>query len=478
MRHRSLLLIPFAALALALATLAPPARADDRPNFVFFLIDDLGWTDVGCYGSDFYETPHIDRLAGQGMLFTDAYAACCVCSPTRAAVLTGKYPGRLHITHAIPIQGDKRLKGPLPLASAVYVKNLPLEEVTIAEALRPAGYTSATMGKWHVCWDPEFYPQHQGFDLNVGGNNMGNPGNYFFPYDGAWRMTKEHPLIRWNTLPDGKPGEYLTDRLTDEAVAFVEQNAQRPFFLYLAHYAVHTPLHAKTDLVAKYEAKPAGERHDNTKYAAMIHSVDQSVGRLTAKLDELDLADRTVVIFTSDNGGHGKITDHHPLRGNKGNFYEGGIRVPMIARWPGVVQPGSRCTEPVISTDFYPTMLTMAGLPQRPEQHIDGLDLTPLLRQQDTLDRDTLYWHFPNYIGAGHPDGATPCSVIRSGDWKLIESLEDGSLELYNLNNDLGETKNLTAEQPQRTSQLHQKLKTWRKEAKVQMPTPNPLYKQ
>ena len=448
----------------------------EKTNFVFFLIDDLGWTDVGCYGSRYYETPNIDRLAGRGMRFSDAYATCCVCSPTRASILTGKYPGRLHITHAIPIQGAARLKGPLPLLPAIYTKNLPLEEVTIAEALKDGGYVSAAMGKWHVCWDKGFYPEDQGFDLNVGGNNMGNPGNYFYPYQGSWRMTPKHPRVRWNTLPDGKPGEYLTDRLTDEAIRFIDKNKQRPFFLYLSHYAVHTPLQAKKKIIAKYRKKPKSKHHKNAEYAAMIESVDQSVGRVMKKLEDLGIADRTVVIFTSDNGGHGKITSHHPLRGNKGNFYEGGIRVPLIVKWPGVVKPDSECHIPVISTDFYPTILAMAGLPLRPRQHVDGVNIVPLLEQSGGLKRDALYWHFPNYIGR-HPEPATPCSVIRKGHWKLIEFFEDGRVELYNLKDDLREKNNLASKMPDKAKELRQMLERWRKEADVQMPKPNPKYR-
>jgi arylsulfatase A-like enzyme len=463
-------------LAWIVSVLAFAAPAAERLNVVFFLIDDLGWTDLGCYGSDYYETPNVDRLAKEGMLFTDAYAASCVCSPTRVSILTGKYPGRLHITHAIPIQGAERIKQPLPLIEAIYKKNLPLEEVTIAEALKAGGYVSAAMGKWHVCWDREFYPEHQGFDLNVGGNNMGNPGHYFFPYAGQWRMTPRHPYTRWNTLPDGAPGEYLTDRLTDEAVKFIEQNQKRPFFLYLSHYAVHTPLQAKKNLIAKYEAKPASRNHGNATYAAMIESVDQSVGRVLKRLEELKLTKNTVVIFTSDNGGHGRITSHHPLRGNKGTFYEGGIRVPLIVKWPGVVAPGSACTTPVISTDFYPTLLAMAGLAPRPQQHVDGQNILPLLKQTGALKRDTLFWHYPNYIGAKHPDGARPCSVIRQGDWKLIEFLEDNRLQLFNLKNDLGETNDLAEQQPARARALQRRLVQWRADAKVQMPKPNPAY--
>ena len=463
-------------LLLFTALLAGRVSADAKPNFVFFLIDDMGWTDVGCYGGEYYETPHVDRLADEGMKFTDAYASCCVCSPTRASILTGKYPGRLHITHAIPIQGAFRYKKPLPLLPAIYKKNLPLEEVTIAEALQEAGYATASMGKWHVCWDKAFYPQKQGFDLNVGGNNMGNPGEYFYPYQGAWRMTKKHPLTRWNTLPDGQAGEYLTDRLTDEALTFIEKNKDRPFFLYLSHYAVHTPLQAQKKLIAKYEKKPPSEHHKKPVYAAMVESVDKSVGRVMAKLKSLGLSERTVVIFTSDNGGHGKHTSAHPLRGNKGNFYEGGVRVPLLVKWPGVVQAGAQCRQPVISTDFYPTLLDMAGLPQRPRQHVDGESLAPLLKQQEELKREALYWHFPNYIGPGHPDGATPCSVVRRGDWKLIEFFEDDRAELYNLKDDIGEQHDLAAKKPDQVKQLRRMLKQWREQARVQMPKPNPKY--
>ena len=453
------------------------AAVKPRLNIVFILIDDMGWTDLGCYGSDYYETANVDRLAQQGMKFTDAYAAGCVCSPTRVSILTGKYPGRLHITHAIPIQGAQRIKEPLPLIEAIYKKNLPLEEVTIAEALKAGGYVSATMGKWHVCWEKDFYPQAQGFDVNVGGNNMGNPGNYFYPYNGAWRMTKKHPLTRWNTLPDGEKGEYLTDRLTDEALAFMERHKTRPFFLYLSHYAVHTPLQAHSKMIEKYRKKPAGKHHSNPVYAAMVESVDQSVGRIMGKLEQLGIADKTVVIFTSDNGGHGRITSHYPLRGNKGNFYEGGIRVPLIVRWPGVVEPASECRVPVISTDFFPTILEIAGLPPRPQCHVDGVNIVSLLKGEAGLKRDALYWHYPNYIGAGHPGGARPCSVVRKGDWKLIESLEDNRLQLFSLREDLGEKNDLAASMPEKAGELRRLLDDWRKEAGVQMPQVNPGFK-
>jgi len=448
-------------------------------NFIFFLVDDLGWSDVGCYGSDYYETPNIDRLAEEGMKFTDAYATCCVCSPTRASILTGKYPGRLHITHAIPIEGYKRLgENTTPLKDADYVKNLPLEEITIAEALKEAGYATASMGKWHVSWEKEYYPENQGFDMNVGGHNMGYPGEYFYPYHGKWRMAPGHPLVEWNTLPDGEPGEYLTDRLTVEALKFIEDNKDQPLFLYLSHYAVHTPIQAKENITKKYKEKPEDyeKGHTDPAYAAMIESVDQSLGKLINKLMELDLAKNTIIIFTSDNGGHGQITSNYPLRGNKGNFYEGGIRVPLIIKWPGVTNPASQCNTPVTSTDFYPTILDMANLPPMPEQHVDGISIVPLLKNNGDLNRKAIYWHFPNYIGAGHPNPARPCGVIRCNDWKLIESFEDGHLELYNLTNDLKEEKDLSSEMHEKAQELQNMLEKWRESTKVQMPEINPEY--
>jgi len=461
------------ALSLSLSPLAWAAPAPDL-NVVFFLVDDLGWTDLGCYGSDYYETPHIDRLASEGMRFTDAYAAFCVCSPTRASILTGKYPGRLHITHAIPIQGSERHSGELPLIEPIYRKNLPLEEVTIAEALKPHGYATATMGKWHVNIDDAYLPEHQGFDLNVAGGWMGNPGNYFFPYKGSWRMTKRHPRRSWQLFPDGQEGEYLTDRLTDEAVKFVEQHRDEPFFLLLSHYAVHTPLQAKEEIVAKYAAKPKGTHHNNARYAAMIESVDQSLGRMVKNLAELGLTDRTVIIVTSDNGGFAGATSHQPLRGNKGTFYEGGIRVPLIVKCPGVIEAGSECSVPVISNDFYPTILDLAELPLLPRQHVDGSSLAGLLKQTGGLDRDALYWHEPNYIGPNHPDAARPCGVVRQGRWKLIESLETDRVELYDLAKDLGEEHNVAEAHPERVAEMERMLATMREEQNVQMPTVNP----
>lgn len=447
------------------------------PNVVFILVDDLGYSDVGAYGSDYYETPNIDELAREGMKFTTAYSAYMLCSPTRAALLTGKNPARLHITHAIPIEGDKRLDNTM-LLGPDYVKNLPLEEVTVAESLKEAGYNTVSIGKWHVAWDEQYYPEHQGFDVNIGGGWMGNPGSYFCPYQGAWRMTPSSPLREWKVLPSCESGEYLTDRLTEEAIQFIEKHNQEPFFVYLQHYAVHTPLQAKASLIDKYKKKPVNsfKGHTNAAYAAMIESVDQSVGRIINKVDELGLTDNTIVIFTSDNGGNGRITSNWPFRGNKGNFHEGGIRVPLIIKWPGAIEAGTVCDTPVISMDLYPTILGLVGLPLRPKQHLDGINLVPLLTKGADITRKALYWHFPGYI-AVHPDPATPCSVIRYESWKLIEHFGEGTVELYNLKNDPKESNNLARRLPQKVNELKSKLEAWRTSTKVQMPQPNPDYK-
>lgn len=444
-----------------------------KPNFIFFLVDDLGYSDVGCFGSDYYETPNIDRIASEGMKFTSAYAGCTICSPTRASILTGKYAGRLHITAPIPIISHKRQAADgkiTPLKDPDYCMNLPLEEVTIAEALKPAGYATASIGKWHVCDDPEFFPEYQGFDLNVAGDGHGATKNYFYPYYNRWRMTKGYPYQEWNTLPDGLPGEYLTDRLTTEAVRFIDNNKERPFFLYLSHYAVHTPVQAKDSLIQKYRDKPGDtlRGHIHPEYAAMIESVDHSMGAVLTKLKELDLEENTIILFYSDNGGHRKWTSNYPFRGHKGNFYEGGIRVPLLIKWPGVTTAGSVSDVPVISNDLYPTMLEMADLPLKPEQHIDGLSLLPLIKKEGELDREALYWHFPHY--------SSMCDVVRYHDWKLIERLEDGDLELYDLKNDIGEEHNLAEVNPEMAEKMQQMLARWRESAKVQMPVPNPEY--
>lgn len=445
---------------LALGTLvlfsAHPAFAKAHPpNVILVLVDDLGWTDLGCQGSNFYETPNLDRLAREGMRFTQAYSACTVCSPTRASLLTGKYPARLHLTDWIA--GHVRPKAKLKVPE--WQKHLPLAERTLAEAFKDAGYATASIGKWHL-GGSEFYPDRQGFDVNIGGTDRGQPPSYFSPYGIP-------------TLTDGPKGEFLTDRLTDEALKFIERNRAAPFFIYLPHYAVHTPLMGKPEVVAKYQRKadPQNPQHNPT-YAALIESVDDSVGRIRQKLVDLKLADQTLFVFTSDNGGLvlREITSNRPLRAGKGSSYEGGVRVPLLVQWPGVTQPGSICDVPVITPDHYPTLLEIIGGKPQPGQELDGESIVPLLKQSGALRREEIYWHYPHY----HPGGATPYSAIREGDWKLIEFFEDDRVELFNLRDDLAEQTEFAGRKPEKARALRQKLHAWRQQVGAQMPTPNP----
>lgn len=471
-------------------------RRDTRPNFVFILIDDLGYTDLGCYGSTFYETPNIDKLARQGMRFTNAYAACPVCSPTRASILSGKYPARLHLTDWIPGLQSIDEASSRKLIPPQFEQQLALAEFTIAEALKQAGYATASVGKWHL-GDKPYYPEHQGFDINIAGDKRGHPPSYFYPY-----RRRDDKL----EITGGSKGEYLTDRLTDEALKFIDKNKNRPFFLYLSHYAVHKPIQSKKVLTAKYEQKAAKlpppdrprflqddnvvTRHvqDYPPYAGMVESVDQSMGRVMDKLKKLGIEQNTVVIFMSDNGGlstaRGTVstpraaaalvpTANLPLRKGKGWLYEGGIREPMIIKWPGITRPGSTCDEPVTSTDFYPTMLDMAGLALRPEQHRDGLSLVPVLKRTGTLDRQAVYWHYPHYHSSGHK----PAGAVHAGDYKLIEFYEDRRIELYNLKKDIAEQHDLAAQMPEKADHLRQMLHNWLKSVNAQMTEPNPQYK-
>ena len=449
-----------------------------RPNFVFFLIDDLGYMDIGANNPDtFYETPNLDRLAREGMRFTNGYAANPVCSPTRYSILTGRYPSRIDATNAFYANRAGRFL-PAPLND-----RMPLSELTLAEALKEAGYQTAFIGKWHLGQTEELWPKAQGFDINVAGHNWGAPpGGYFVPY--------QNPR-----LLDGPDGEYLTSRLTDESLAIIDRFVQsgsparpesnsKPFLLYLSFYTVHTPLQAPEKLVAKYEAKvarlPHGPvfadeeqvwpipdprrvriRQGNATYAAMVETMDTSIGRILDKLTELDLADNTVVFFMADNGGlstsQPSSTSNLPLRGGKGWLYEGGIREPWLIKWPGVTQPASRCDYPVISTDFYPTILEIAGRPLKADQHLDGVSLVPLLRQTGTPGRQFLFWHYPHYS----PQGGFPGAAMRAGDWKLIERFEDGRVHLYNLKNDVGEQSDLADEMPERTARMRRQLHAW-----------------
>lgn len=434
------------------------AAQTNRQNVILILADDLGWKDLSCYGSDFYKSPNIDKLAQDGIRFTESYSACTVCSPTRAAIMTGKYPARLHITDWIPGQMPENPKLVVP----DWTKYLPLEETTIADAFHSAGYATASIGKWHL-GGPAYYPDKHGFDINIAGTEAAQPTTYFAPYNIA-------------TLPEGSKGEYLTDRLGHEALKFIEQHKDKPFFLYFPHFAVHLPIQAKADIIEKYRArKHFGQTQTNEIYAAMIESLDETVGRIRSKLDELKLADHTIVVFASDNGGRVPTTSNLPLRVGKGSCYEGGTRVPLIVYWPGVTKPGTVCDTPVISVDLYPTLLEMAGLKKVANKQVDGVSLVPVLRQKGQLQRDAIFWHYPHYqhyqLG-----GTTPYSAIHAGDFKLIEFLDDMRVELYNLRDDIGEQHNLAEKMPAKVEELRNRLHTWRKEVGAQMPTPNPNY--
>jgi len=439
-----------------------------HPNIVFILIDDMGWTDATCLGSKFYRTPNIDRLAGESMRFTQAYAACAVCSPTRAAIMTGKYPARLHITDWIagePAPANSRFLLP------AWQKQLPLEEITLAEALKPLGYSTASIGKWHL-GGPSFYPEHQGFDINVAGSDRGQPVSYFWPYGEEKNPYRVPGLAEHG----GKKGEYLTERLTDEALKFIEANERKPFFLYLPHYAVHAPLMGKEELVEEYAQRPGMNGQSNTIYAAMIQSVDESVGRIMKKLEELRLSEHTVIVFTSDNGGavhFGKpaATSNRPLRLGKGYPYEGGLRVPLLVKAPWVTRPGSVCDVPVISHDFFPTLLALAGAEASTSSPgIDGISFVPLLKGKPALARHELFWHYPHYWNGKGALPVTPYSVARIDDWKLIRFYEEGREELYNLRADLAEQRDLSTKEPQKLRELSSRLDAWLKEVGAQMP--------
>jgi arylsulfatase A len=460
------------ATALAAAAMATVAvAAEPRPlNVVCILADDLGWSDLACYGGDLHETPHLDRLAREGVRFTNA---CCasVCSPTRAALMTGKHYARLHIT--IWYEGSQRADDKHLLKPPATVGNLPLEEVTIAERLQAAGHRTAIVGKWHL-GDAAHYPETQGFDSNIGGTFWGAPPTYFYPYRGARRFGGEFRYVPH--LENGRPGEYLTDRFTDEALRVIDTAGDQPFFLYLAHHAVHTPIEAKPELVQYYQDKlSAARHHKNAKYAAMVHSLDESVGRVMDHLEAKGLAQRTLLIFLSDNGGYKNefdnrlVTDNAPLRSGKGSLYEGGVRVPLIVRWPGVAPAGATCDEPVCVMDLHPTIAAAAGIeiPTAEAAALDGESLVPLLKDpRARLPREALYFHYPHYYAT-----TTPAGAVRARDWKLIEYFEDNRVELYNLKNDLAETTDLAEKHPDRAAELRDKLHQWRKDVGAQMPT-------
>jgi len=467
--------------ALFFAVCAVPSRASEpeETNFVFFLVDDLGWTDLGCFGSSFYDTPNVDRLAASGQRFTNAYAACPVCSPTRASIMAGKYPARMATTDYFGAAQPEKWKRNTKHLPASYEDRLAHEEVTLAEALKESGYATFFAGKWHL--GPEgHWPESQGFDVNQGGITRGGPyggKRYFSPYGNP-------------RLEDGPEGEHLPARLAKETVKFIEEKKDGPFLAYLSFYSVHTPLIAREDLKEKYKARKAerglkaewgeeGSRklrlvQEHAVYGGMVEAMDLAVGEVLDALERLGLAEDTVVIFMSDNGGlstsEGHPTSNLPLRAGKGWIYEGGIREPMVIRWPGVTEPGTVCEEPVTSTDFYPTMLEMAGLPLRPEQHLDGVSLVELLEEGEAPEREAIYWHYPHYGN----QGSAPAGAVRAGDWKLIEWYEDGALELYDLSTDIGEAKDLAGEHPRKAKELHELLIAWRVETGARMSSENP----
>jgi arylsulfatase A-like enzyme len=509
---------------LALLTCAGSAAGQAKPNVIVFLVDDLGWSDVACYGSSFYDTPNIDKLAEQGMRFTNAYATCHVCSPSRASIMTGKYPARLKLTDWLTGRREFPFQR---LANAEIHQALPLEETTLAEALKDYGYRTGQFGKWHLGED-DMGPLSQGFDVQI-------PNDWYK----GWPKAGYHALFEMGGLKE-QTGDYLTDNLTDKALEFIQQGKDGHFFLYLSLFSVHDPIQGRADLVRKYEKRrelltpdvmpyvlegnPDAEeiftpdqleemiqknayrghkvlpnnlvkikqRQDNPQFAAMVECMDENLGRVMDQLDVLGLSDDTIIIFTSDNGGmaaanfgrpyrniHPAKTDaaystsNLPLRGAKGWMYEGGIRVPLIIKWPGKALAGSTSDEPVTGTDYYPTILEMIAVPPMPEQHMDGVSLVPVLESGGSLGRDAIYWHFPHYSNHGMQ---SPGAGIRSGKYKLLEYFENGTVQLFDLESDLEETTNLAKQRPEIVSRLLEKLHQWQDEVGAEMMGPNPGY--
>lgn len=440
------------------------AETNKKPNIVLFYIDDLGWGDFGCYGDKFHETPNIDRLAADGLKFTNAYAAAPVCSPSRASLMTGQYPARLHLTQWIPgtIYPNKKLLEPKQ------VQHLERDVPTIAERLKALGYKTAAFGKWHLGGDG-YLPENFGFDVNVGGDNHGSPPlpNHYFG-----------PFVMHN-LGGYTKDDYLTEVLTKRMDDFLEHAARSgPFFLYMAEYAVHIPLEEREALIEKYRRKNGGKDEPDPVYAAMVESVDTALGNLREKLERLGVADNTLIILTSDNGGVGyqgrqlhRIADNGGLRAGKGYLYEGGIREPFLVYWPRVTKAGTVSDIPVIATDVMPTLLRIAGAGSVPAV-TDGVDITEVIRGSNSLHREALYWHYPHYSD----QGGTPSSAIREGEWKLIEFLEDGHTELYNLTLDPGEQYDFSSSFSDKAKDLLRKLHTWRERVNAAMPQPNPDY--
>lgn len=479
-------------LGLASACAAGEPGAQSRPNLLFILVDDLGWADLGIYGSPFHQTPNIDRLAAEGIRFTRFSAASGVCSPSRASIFTGKHPARLRITDWI---GGSQRGALLP---AEYERQLALDEVTFAELLRESGYATGYIGKWHLGSGPH-RPEHQGFDEAIAVNDAGQPGSYLWPYRNGRQAAMDVPGL------DGGAGDYLTDRLVDAAADFIERHAGAPFLLVLSHYTVHTPIEPRQDLERLHTARrdaifgtsatPSASEHgratsrlrqDRADYAAMVSSLDAGVGRLREVIERAGIGGETIVVLTSDNGGLSTLangptagtqprapTSNAPLRAGKGWLYEGGIRVPLVVRWPGVVAEGATSDERATTTDLYPTLLEMAGLDAPPGQRFDGVSLVPALRGE-TLPARELFWHFPHYHGSGN----RPSSSILAGELKLIEWLETGTVELYDLAADPGEAVDRAAERPEEVERLLSRLDGWRRQLDARMPRPNPDWRE
>lgn len=451
-------------LFLALFLIVKIGYSQNQPNIVYINIDDLGWSDLACYGSDYYETPNIDRLASMGLKFTDAYASASNCAPSRAGLMSGQYSSRHGIyTVGTSERGKSKIRKLIPVSNTTTLHD---SIITIAEAFKKVGYITASMGKWHLGEDPIT----QGFDINIGGTHAGHPKSYFSPYKNK-------------NLKDGQAGEYLTDRLTNEGISFIKKNKEKPFFLYMTFYTVHTPLQGKEDLINKYQKKSASRYHKNATYAAMVEAMDMNIGRLITILEELKLIENTIVIFTSDNGGLFTVSQQFPLKYGKGSYYEGGVRVPLIIRWDGKIKPNTLSTTPVINLDFYPTFLDITNSSFPDNQVLDGVNLMPVLFSTKKLKDRPLFWHFPIYLEASggynietgrDPYFRTrPGTTMRYGKWKLHQYFEDGTIELYNLETDLSENINLVKEKPNKTVELLKMLNSWR--SKTNAPVPKQL---
>lgn len=456
------------------------AKSSERPNIVFILVDDMGWTDVGCFGSPLHQTPNVDRLARDGVKFTTAYAPACSCSPSRAGIMTGKYPARLGMTAIIEKHKGNRAPDDAPLLPATTRPFLSHEEITIAEALKSRGYATCLVGKWHLGVN-DYGPKRQGFDIGIAPPHRGMPKSYFWP--------------QWDGNPNMQgrfDGEYLTDRLADEGCRFIESHPAEPFFLYLAFHSVHVPIEAKQEKAKRYalllkQKGGSSLKHHNPYYAAMVESVDDGVGKVVRTLEGLKLTDNTIVIFFSDNGGlvhpshvgqHTPATSNKPLRSGKGFLYEGGIREPLIIKWPSVARPNASCDTPVHGCDLFPTICAAAGVSSEnlpSADSIDGKNLRPLLEDPDRAAWDRpLFWHYPHFSSMG----GRPSGAIHLGDWKLIEHFESHRVELFNLKKDIGETTDVSRVFPEKTRQLRRMLVKWRKSLDAEMPRrPNPNFK-